>query len=93
MGDGYKKMKSELMRIFGEKREKEELGWMGGCEKKREIRLDYEKAVLCVVRMDTKPVTAKRRRKNELRCFHCQKTGHMVWERPVKIAEGKCWKC
>ena len=28
MGDEYEKLKSELMRIFREKREKEEMGWM-----------------------------------------------------------------
>ena len=58
-GDGYETMKSELMRIFGERREKEEIGWMGGGEKRNRMGQGRKKDVSCVGRRGTEPGIVK----------------------------------
>ena len=47
IGDGYEKMKNELIWIFG-KRRKKEVGWMGGGEDKDRSKLGLKKRLFCV---------------------------------------------
>ena len=93
-GDGYEKMKSELMRIFGERREEEEVGWMGGGEDKESNRLGEKKGdVLCAGRKDTGPGIIKKKEERAELFSMLKKIGNTAWECPTKMAEMKCWKC
>ena len=77
-GDGYEKMKSELMRIFGERRENKEVGWMkggGGSEYKNMNKAGLKKG-WCGE--EAQWARNCKKKKREPRCFHWQKAGHMT---------------